>query len=67
MQLQFFAVFFIFWSWPNGLGPALAGKEDDRPKKRLCFTIIGDIGGVPKPPFTTWMQRKVADEMEKVI
>ena len=53
------------WSWPTGLGQRIAGKEKG-PKKQLCFTIIGDIGGLPKPPFTTWMQRKVADEMEKV-
>jgi len=64
-KLIFLAVCYL-WSWPTGLGQRIAGKGKG-PKQQLCFTIIGDIGGLPKPPFTTWMQRKVADEMEKVM
>ena len=34
--------------------------------KSLCFPVIGDIGGLPSPPFTTWNQRKLAEVMGKV-
>eukprot|EP00112_Aurelia_sp_Birch-Aquarium-sp1_P015188 Seg3347.1 transcript_id=Seg3347.1/GoldUCD/mRNA.D3Y31 product="hypothetical protein" protein_id=Seg3347.1/GoldUCD/D3Y31 len=73
-RLLFLAVFVFTWTWPS-YGPShhwmtTAAQQQDRKnmenKKRLCFTIVGDIGGVPKPPYSTWMQRKVADEMAKV-
>ena len=41
-------------------------KDKRNAKKRLCFTVFGDFGGLPKPPYTTWMQRKVGTEMAKV-
>ncbi len=50
--------------WP-ALGKATNSAKRD-PRKRLCFSVFGDFGGLPRPPYTTWMQRKVAAEMAKV-
>ena len=33
----------------------------------LCFSVIGDIGGLPRFPFQTTSQRKVAGLLAKVI
>ena len=67
VRVDFLSVFMLLCSWP--ICPSYAKRKDveeSRSERMLCFTVIGDIGGVPEPPFTTWMQRKVADEMEKV-
>lgn len=34
--------------------------------KELCFGVVGDIGGMPKPPFQTTAQKKVANLLAKV-
>lgn len=33
---------------------------------RLAFAAIGDFGGIPHPPYTTYMQKKIARVMGKV-
>lgn len=33
---------------------------------RLTFAAIGDFGGIPLPPYTTYMQKKIAKVMGKV-
>ena len=68
-RLLLLAVFVFTWTWPS-YGPMTTAAQQNRKskgnKKRLCFTIVGDIGGIPKPPYSTWMQKRVADEMAKV-
>jgi len=32
----------------------------------LCFPVVGDIGGIPQHPYSTWTQRKVAILLGKV-
>ena len=36
----------------------------DYPK--LTFVAIGDFGGIPLPPYTTYMQKKIAKVMGRV-
>lgn len=33
---------------------------------RLTFAAIGDFGGIPLPPYSTYMQKKIAKVMGKV-
>lgn len=33
---------------------------------RLAFAAIGDFGGIPLPPYSTYMQKKIAKVMGKV-
>ncbi|XP_066929084.1 putative uncharacterized protein DDB_G0271606 [Clytia hemisphaerica] len=45
----------------------LAGLMYTMCSKDLCFGVVGDIGGMPKPPFQTTAQKKVANLLAKVI
>lgn len=36
---------------------------DSREEGKLTFAVIGDFGGHPQPPYTTWTQRKLARVM----
>lgn len=33
---------------------------------KLTFAAIGDFGGIPLPPYSTYMQKKIAKVMGKV-
>eukprot|EP00794_Sanderia_malayensis_P019173 gene19173-21094_t len=70
-KLVFLSLLFLQTIWPTQqtLGKSsISNKNLKRnANKRLCFSIFGDFGGSPKPPYTTWQQKKVAAEMAKAM
>ena len=40
--------------------------NETQAEDELCFAVVGDIGGLPKPPFQTFAQKKVANLLAKV-
>ena len=47
-------------------GGVSGGKISARENDELCFAVVGDIGGLPKPPYQTFAQKKVANLLAKV-
>ena len=47
-------------------GGGNGGKISARKNDELCFAVVGDIGGLPKPPYQTFAQKKVANLLAKV-
>ena len=42
---------------------SLVGRAEN---PKLTFAAIGDFGGIPLPPYSTYMQKKIAKVMGKV-
>lgn len=59
---QFVVVIFLL----NGLNKFLNVLMFAHAEDELCFSVIGDIGGLPRFPFQTIYQRKVARLLAKV-
>ena len=50
----------------GGGGDRGGRKRSARQNDELCFAVVGDIGGLPKPPYQTFAQKKVANLLAKV-
>lgn len=62
LLLIFLRPTFTFATSGNESGRERSTRENDE----LCFAVVGDIGGLPKPPYQTFAQKKVANLLAKV-
>lgn len=60
-----YVLLFVLFLLPGTI-QAKRGKRASN-KGHLCFPVIGDMGGLPYPPFQTPTQKDVAALLAKVI